>query len=204
LLFTDGLVETRAWGGSERGMRHLCASLEALPTSASLDQVLDTSLSVIPHGLRGDDVAVLVARMAADNEAGRMDAHRSFPALAMSVPLARSWLTGLLQGWEVGVACQDVAGLVLTELLSNAVRDAEQPVTVHVTKEPLDLLVEIFDNSHRLPISRSVTPDDPSGRGLWMVRSLAREWGVREELDGKVVWARVAVVVDLPGDDRSR
>lgn len=190
LLYTDGLVETAAWGGSERGTVALHQVLRRMPADASPDTILDRALEVIPAGLRGDDVAVLVARVAAQPDHDGRSAQRWFSAHAMSVPLARSWLRGLLAGWDLA-GVTDSAELVLSELLSNAVRNSEEPVEVLARAVDDEVVVEVFDRSHRLPIPRDASEDDPSGRGLVVTEALSREWGVRERLDGKVVWARI-------------
>ncbi len=64
LLYTDGLVETRTWDIDE-GIRRLARLLETMPGGSSPSTVLDTALNLLPAGNRGDDVAVLAARIPA-------------------------------------------------------------------------------------------------------------------------------------------
>ncbi len=64
LLYTDGLVETRAWALDE-GLGMLRSVLEALPPDAGLTEVLDAALELLPRGSRGDDVAILAASRSA-------------------------------------------------------------------------------------------------------------------------------------------
>jgi GAF domain-containing protein/anti-sigma regulatory factor (Ser/Thr protein kinase) len=61
LLYTDGLVESRAWP-IDRGLELLHAALRGLPDDAGLGDVLDAAIDLVPAGSRGDDVAVLAAR----------------------------------------------------------------------------------------------------------------------------------------------
>jgi hypothetical protein len=42
-----------------------------------------------------------------------------------------------------------------------------------------------------MPALRGWEPDATSGRGLRLIDSTCDEWGVREDLDGKTVWARL-------------
>jgi hypothetical protein len=55
-----------------------------------------------------------------------------------------------------------------------------------------ELQVEDCDSGHRLPVlSESAELDSTSGRGLRLIDTLCESWGVREELNGKTVWARL-------------
>ncbi len=188
LLYTDGLVETRSWDIDE-GIHRLEALLETLPAEPGPVRVLDTALDLLPVGNRGDDVAVLAAHV--PPRRGVADrATRTLPAQAMSVPLSRSWV----EGWLGGCMSSDnteLALLVVSELVTNAVRQGDGPVRVTLEAADSSLLVEVFDNGHRLPTLGDPDLDSPGGRGLHLIDALSESWGVREELDGKTVWARL-------------
>lgn len=62
LLYTDGLVESRAWP-LDHGLGLLRKTLEGLPVDGTLSDVLDAALGLLPTGSRGDDVAVLAAAL---------------------------------------------------------------------------------------------------------------------------------------------
>jgi anti-sigma regulatory factor (Ser/Thr protein kinase) len=189
LLYTDGLVETRSWDIDE-GVRRLGLLLETL-TVVDPSRVLDTALSLLPAGSRGDDVAVLAARLPRTGPRPMQRVDRSLPANPMSVPLARSWAAGWFDGSDVPGSARDLVLLVLSELVTNAVRQGDGHVRVALGEEGSSVLVEVFDSGHRMPTLNRSAPDATSGRGLRLVRQLADAWGVREELDGKTVWARV-------------
>jgi anti-sigma regulatory factor (Ser/Thr protein kinase) len=197
LLYTDGLVETRAWP-IEHGLTLLRTTLEALPPDADVSSVLDASLQLLPPGMRGDDVAVLAATAVPTAAETGTRARRWLPALPMAAPLARSWAHGLLRAWSVPKAAAEDAALVASELVTNAVRHSEEQVRLELALQTSDsdgaseLLVEVFDRSHRLPQMHDITTDVTAGRGLHIIESLAKDWGVREELEGKVVWARLS------------
>jgi serine phosphatase RsbU (regulator of sigma subunit) len=191
LLYTDGLVETRAWS-IEHGLRALHDALAAVPRQAGLGGVLDAALDLVPSGLRGDDVAVLAAAVPAGVRPRATT--RWLPPLPVSAPIARSWACGVLQGWDVPAAVVDDAVLLVSELVTNAVRHSERAarVTVRVPEKGGEVVVEVFDDNERLPR----LPGAPSAGevgGLQVVDLVSTAWGVREQPQGKTVWARLAV-----------
>jgi len=87
----------------------------------------------------------------------------------------------------------EVAQLLTTELSANAIQHARTPFTVGITHDDEGTLtVEVHDQDSALPV---VAPYDPAalrGRGLLLVDSLSREWGVTPVPDdGKTVWFRL-------------
>ena len=190
LLYTDGLVETRTWDIDE-GTAQLLSLLEELPAWAGPDRVVDTALTVLPPGSRGDDVAVLAALVPSVGSPASGRAVRTLPAQPMSVPLARSWAEGWLAGSSVPASHQDAVLLAMSELVTNAVRQGDGPVRVALQPGNHALTVEVFDSGHRMPVTTEPDLDSTGGRGLMLVESMCEEWGVREELDGKTVWARL-------------
>ena len=190
LLYTDGLVETRTWDIDE-GIDLLEALLETLPAGSRPERVLDTALELLPAGSRGDDVAVLAALVPPDAGSPSRRVQRSLPAQSRSVPLARSWAEGWLVGSEAAPDLKDLVLLVVSELVTNAVSQGDGMVRVTLEADDASLLVEVFDSGHRLPSLSDAAPDDTGGRGLHLVDAVSDTWGVREELHGKTVWARL-------------
>jgi anti-sigma regulatory factor (Ser/Thr protein kinase) len=190
LLYTDGLVENRTWDIDE-GIELLGALLETLPGGTSPEGVLDTALELLPAGSRGDDVAVLAALIPPSSGASARRVQRQLPPQARSVPLARSWAEGWLAGSGVTPGQRDVALLVVSELVTNAVSQGDGPVRVALEAEDGGLRIEVFDSGHRMPSLSDSALDDTGGRGLHLVDAVCDTWGVLEELHGKTVWARV-------------
>ena len=191
LLYTDGLVETRTWDIDE-GIDRLGSLLKTLPPKVGPARVLDTALDLLPAGNRGDDVAVLAALIPASAATSGYRAERMLPAQPMSVPLARSWAQGWLNGSPVPVEDNHVVLLVVSELVTNAARQSDGAVRITLETMDQELLVEVFDSGHRMPVlSESAELDSTSGRGLRLIDTLCESWGVREELNGKTVWARL-------------
>jgi anti-sigma regulatory factor (Ser/Thr protein kinase) len=189
LLYTDGLVETRSWDIDE-GIKRLGTLLERLPT-AGPSRVLDAALSLLPAGNRGDDVAVLAALLPETAPSSSRRVERSLPAQPMSVPLARSWAEGWLPASRVSDEHADTVLLVLSELVTNAVRQGDGHVRVALEAGDGSVQVEVFDSGHRMPALGEAAPESTSGRGLRLVDKVCHDWGVREELEGKTVWARL-------------
>lgn len=94
-------------------------------------------------------------------------------------------------------ALRDTARLVVTELVSNAVRHgtvaASAAVEVTITRGVGAVYVSVRDRSRRLPKPGGpVPPTVEGGRGLLVVGIMSRAWGATPTVDGKVVWATLA------------
>ncbi|MFJ6103735.1 ATP-binding protein [Streptomyces sp. NPDC092359] len=115
---------------------------------------------------------------------------------ARSVPLARRELRRTLERWEWG-AVEDAASLVLSELLTNAVRHGRVPgreVETHFVRVPGGLRIEVHDASERRPLMALPVAGADGGWGLPLVDTLAEKWGVDDRHGpGKLVWAELAV-----------
>jgi DNA-binding NarL/FixJ family response regulator len=86
----------------------------------------------------------------------------------------------------------DTVTLLVSELVTNAVLHAGSDVEVAVRLTGTVARVEVTDASAQSPAPRDAAADEDSGRGLALVGSLARRWGVRSEPGGgKTVWFEV-------------
>lgn len=112
-----------------------------------------------------------------------------------SVPLARRELRRTLVGWGL-CGVEDAASLVLSELLTNAVRHARVPgreVETRFLRIPGGLRVEVHDASEKRPLMTQPESDADGGRGLPLVDTLSDRWGVSDRSGpGKLVWAELA------------
>lgn len=79
--------------------------------------------------------------------------------------------------------------LVVSELVTNAVRHAPGPFVLELGPVPGGIEIAVRDTSSRLPHSR--TPDHTGGRGWAIVQTLARRVRVVPCPDGKTVRAEL-------------
>ncbi|MFK8844930.1 ATP-binding protein [Streptomyces sp. Ac-502] len=76
------------------------------------------------------------------------------------------------------------AELVVSELVTNAVRHSGGDVWVEFPQAPWSFMVKVLDESSRAPHERDATADDLSGRGLLLVRMTAAEYGGEYVVEG--------------------
>ncbi|MFD7244745.1 ATP-binding protein [Streptomyces massasporeus] len=105
-----------------------------------------------------------------------------------AVPEARRALRELLGQWGKH-GQSDVAELLTSELVTNAIVHTDHDALLTATVGPHGLRVEVRDFVARRPRLRVPVADDgTNGRGLLLVQSLADAWGVRPHGVGKAVW----------------
>ncbi|MFF0090926.1 ATP-binding protein [Streptomyces canus] len=119
----------------------------------------------------------------------------TFPADPGAVRAARTAVRDRLAAWNLdGLA--DVAALLVSELVTNALRHATGPIGVRLVRPgAVDgvLLVEVSDPLPDPPRERVATLEDESGRGLQLVAHAAHRWGTRPGVTGKTVWFELSV-----------
>ncbi len=133
--------------------------------------------------------------------AGALTAQVRLPPHLASAGAARRFLSATLDGWNaagwhVARDVVDVASLLATELVGNAVRHGAGEVLLTVSaqqtvcaEEPPAVRVEVHDDGQGMPVLRNAEDDAENGRGLWLVEVLAARWGVLGHRDdGKDVW----------------
>ena len=92
--------------------------------------------------------------------------------------------------------------LILSELLTNAIRHAAAPIGVRLLRDR-SLICEVADTSSTSPHLRYAATTDEGGRGLFLVAQLAERWGTRYTPDGKIIWAEQRLPQRLPPANRS-
>lgn len=129
------------------------------------------------------------------------DLRQMLPAEPTSVARARQSLVHAL-GDREGSAVVEVAELLVSELVTNAVLHAGSAVELVVRRRSGRVRVEVGDASSMSPHPRVSDETATIGRGMEMVEMLAEEWGVDTgHSEGKVVWFEVsaaAVVEPTP------
>ena len=102
---------------------------------------------------------------------------------------ARRFVTDDLAGHDG--APTDVAALLVSELVTNAVVHARTPIVVTVTATNGLVRVGVRDGSPTLPALRRFDRDAAAGRGLQLVERLASRWGIDVNDASKTVWFEV-------------
>ena len=162
---------------TDRPMRDLCDSVaHALPDSADL---------------RG--AALLLARTHAMPEdryaAWELPYDKTAPATARRLTSKR------MADWHLEGDTGDATELIVSELVTNAVRYGQPPVELRLILDR-GLTCEIRDGSTTAPYMKYAGAVDEGGRGLFIISQLASLWGTRYAAEGKTVWSEQAI----PGD----
>ncbi|MGW4874679.1 SpoIIE family protein phosphatase [Streptomyces chartreusis] len=182
VLFTDGLIENRD-RDLDTGLGLLRTTLAGRPHRTP-EQTCRDILDAMLAGRPGDDIALLVART------NRLDptqvAEWDIPSDPAAVATIRRECARRLAEWgleEISFATE----LILSELITNAIRYGAQPARVRLLKD-LSLICEVSDASSTSPHMRRATATDEGGRGLFLVAQYAERWGTRYLPRGKVIW----------------
>jgi anti-sigma regulatory factor (Ser/Thr protein kinase) len=116
-----------------------------------------------------------------------MEDRSAFPAELRSATDARHHAERVLRAWGLD-AVFEVARLLVSELVVNAVLHAGTGAEMVLRCAPDRVRVEVADRSTQLPQRRAHTTTSPTGRGLLILDDLADEWGVDVTDTGKTVW----------------
>ncbi|WP_406859458.1 SpoIIE family protein phosphatase [Streptomyces sp. HUAS MG47] len=120
---------------------------------------------------------------------------REVPAEFRAVGRARKRAEACLHDWGLAVD-PFAAELVVSELVTNAVRYGAAPITLRLIRGESALICEVDDAALTAPHLRHARAADEGGRGLHICAMLAEGWGVRYREDGKTVWAELPVLPD--------
>ncbi|MER5359943.1 SpoIIE family protein phosphatase [Streptomyces sp. NPDC002785] len=186
VLYTDGLVERRD-RDIDVGLDLLRATLAGRDRTPeeTCDDVLDTMVSGQPI----DDVVLLVARTRtlAPEQVAQWDVDTDPAAVAGVRKNVAQWLTE--RGLDEEAFTTE---LILSELVTNAVRYATGPIEVRLLYDR-NLICEVSDTSNTSPHMRYAATTDEGGRGLFLVAQFAERWGTRYTETGKVIWSEQTV-----------
>ncbi|MGP3986467.1 ATP-binding protein [Streptomyces sp. 3N207] len=112
------------------------------------------------------------------------------PNLPESARLARRLAEAVLrQRWALSAQRTEYTVLLVSELVGNAVRHTgAHTIGIRMLRRSGRLRVEVRDPSRGLPCLLPVGELDTSGRGLFLVDTLAERWGVDLLPRGKTTW----------------
>ncbi|MEU8134200.1 SpoIIE family protein phosphatase [Streptodolium elevatio] len=194
VLFTDGLVERRDRhedGDGDAGLDLLRDALVTAGPAATPEQTCDAVIAALGVERPSDDVALLVARTHVLDDA--RVAVWDVPSDPEAVGAVRAACARQLDAWGLG-AIDFTAELILSELVTNAIRYGTPPIRVRLIHERA-LTCEVSDAGSTAPHLRRAATTDEGGRGLFLVARFAARWGTRYTARGKVIWAELP----LPG-----
>ncbi|GGX03497.1 hypothetical protein GCM10010297_26650 [Streptomyces malachitofuscus] len=182
-LHTDGLLAREGPRPAEPDREPLRQALAGAPASleVSCRAVVDALVPTRPY----DDVALLMARTR------RLDPEQvavwDLPADPAVVAEARRTTSRQLARWGLDELVFTTE-LVVSELVTNAIRHAAGPVRLRLIRERA-LVCEVRDGGATAPHLRHPRAMDEGGRGLLLVSQLAQRWGTRFVPEGKIIWA---------------
>ncbi|MFG2817900.1 ATP-binding protein [Kitasatospora sp. NPDC048365] len=125
-------------------------------------------------------------------ERGAWTAGATFPPLPRNVARARRLASTALSAWGVKHLADSVE-LVVSELVTNAVRYGRGAVSISLTLQESALQISVADYGHGMPQMREAGEEDSNGRGLAIVSALCTRWAVTTRLTGKTVSCWLAV-----------
>lgn len=174
----------RTEGGRTEGER-VVASPPPDVAPASLDRRAQTVVDALVPERPCDDVVLLLARTR------RLDADRvaywDLPSDPALVAQARRITMRQLGTWGLEELAF-TAELIVSELITNAIRHATGPIRLRLILERT-LICEVFDGGATAPHLRHPRATDEGGRGLFLISQFTQRWGTRFLPEGKVIWA---------------
>ncbi len=185
VLYTDGLVE-RGEGDLDEGMAELRARLlKADVLRRPLKEVGRDVTAGLPPVRLPDDVTLLLARTR--TVAPQDIASWTLGADPVVVSRARRLVTEQLELWGLDDLVFPTE-LVVSELVTNAIRYAGGPVGVRLIRAGA-LICEVSDPSSTQPRMRRALATEEGGRGLFLVAQVSSRWGSRYTRAGKTIWS---------------
>ena len=98
---------------------------------------------------------------------------------------------------HLGSRAPEVAVLLVSELVTNAIRYGRPPIQLHAFRIGSGLRVEVSDGERRAPVAARQDGSAEiaeGGRGLLLVEGLSDRWGWAGTGRGKVVWFELDVI----------
>ncbi|MER5386398.1 SpoIIE family protein phosphatase [Streptomyces sp. NPDC002688] len=173
-------------------LARICDAL--LPADRPLQEICDEVLyKLTPEHVENDAVLLLArTRVLGPDRVGSWTV-TNHPA---AVSEARARVERQLASWGLEQHSFTTT-LVVSELVTNAVRYSDGPIEVRLILEDTAIVCEVTDDSSTAPHLRHAEEVDEGGRGLYLTWQVSRRWGTRPEARGKTIWAEIS----LSGED---
>jgi anti-sigma regulatory factor (Ser/Thr protein kinase) len=203
IMYSDGLIERRGEPITS-GMDRLATAATMLADHEWPERPAGALASVLSDEERTDDVVVLCLGYEGASEAGMATAPvgttrdgmstLNLEPVVESTPVARHWVAAHLRDAPADVV--ERAGLLTSELVTNAVLHAATALCVTLHILPNRIRVDVADGDPTFPSLRAYGRDAATGRGLTLFNTLASNWGIEAVEGGKIVWFELPV--DFP------
>ncbi|MFD7530155.1 SpoIIE family protein phosphatase [Streptomyces sp. NPDC059849] len=176
------------------GGRRPAGLREALSDSGrDLQDLCDDVVYNLPADAHPEGAALLLART------GVVPPDRfstwELPSDRTSPGVARTLVRDRLDGWHLDEETIEATELIVSELVTNAVRYGTPPLRLRLILDRT-LTCEVHDGSPVSPHLRHARTVDEGGRGLFIVSQLAAHWGIRYGTDGKTLWTEQEIGPD--------
>ncbi|MBW3547735.1 MAG: ATP-binding protein [Actinobacteria bacterium] len=131
-----------------------------------------------------------------------IEVKRLFYGDASSVGEARLFVRDALSETDAPEDVVDSAVVLVSELATDVTLHARTDVRVTVRFEGESLWGEVKDWDTGLPPG-CLPPEEATGRGLQLVDTIASNWGLERDDEGRVVWFELPVACFTPSTGRS-
>lgn len=119
--------------------------------------------------------------------------HRDLPRHPAAPAAARLFLRETCGVWAVPQPVEELAELVTSELVTNAIQHTHSSSRVTLTCGESVLRVSVRDYwPTPIPRPRPIDIAASCGRGLHLVAIVAHTWGADQHSDGKTIWATIS------------
>ncbi len=116
---------------------------------------------------------------------------------------ARRFLNERSAAWSLPEPVGEQLVLVGSELVTNAVLHARTQLTLTLELQADRVRVSVRDHSSAPVALRHYRPDALTGRGLGVIATVSRAWGVEPARGGKVIWAELLLDGSSPSTPAS-
>lgn len=130
-----------------------------------------------------------------------MNVTRRFERKTSEVAQARRLVRTFLDRWGLGAQTMTLE-LVVSELVSNAVRHGAGAIKVEMRSDDGQIYLEVTDEGRASdlpwPVDAPRLGKEPGSMGLWLVDQMTDRWGVTSDAEHTRVWAIKQAAEDEP------
>jgi len=187
VLYTDGVTERHAGNRffDDEGLESVLSRCVGF-TAPVLAERIETASRAFVEDAPRDDLAIVVVRVP-EGVASTSATSTDLPLDLNAPGLGRRFVVAALTALDAAVE-HDIAALLASELVTNAVLHATGPLRVSVESGVGHVRVTVQDGTIVVPRVLDADPEATSGRGMQLVDALALRWGAEPTSSGKSVW----------------